>query len=163
MNRARRDGQYFLLLGSVAVILLGAVLGRVSPDPMNDIMAIYYPAKCLIQHCDPYNEGEVLRIYQASGIESQRQTVTDRINVTRYIYPPPAFSFTVPFAILPWGPASMLWMLLTVGSLIFASLLAWNLGANYAPIVSGVLIGFLLANSELLIVIGNPSGVVISL
>ena len=163
MNRARRDGQYFLLLGSVALILLGAVLGRVSPDPMNDIMAIYYPAKCLIQHCDPYNEGEVLRIYQASGIESQRQTVTDRINVTRYIYPPTAFSFTVPFAILPWGPASMLWMLLTVGSLIFASLLAWNLGANYAPIVSGVLIGFLLANSELLIVIGNPSGVVISL
>ena len=163
MNRARRDGLYLLLIGSVMLLVRCAALGSVSPDPMNDFIAIYNPAKCLIQHCDPYNEGEVLRIYQASGIEYQRQTVTDRVNVTRFIYPPTVFSFTVPFAILPWGPASMLWMMLTVGSLIFASFLAWNLGADYAPIVSGVLIGFLLANSELLIVIGNPSGVVISL
>jgi hypothetical protein len=163
MNRARRDGQYFLLLGSVALILLGAIFGSVSPNPMNDFMVIYNPAKCLIQHCDPYNKGEVLRNYQAEGIAYQRQTADDRVNVTRNIYPPTAFSFTVPFAILPWGPASMIWMLLTVGSLIFASLLAWNLGADYAPILSGILIGFLLANSELLIVLGNPSGVVICL
>ena len=83
--------------------------------------------------------------------------------VTRYLYLPTAFCFTVPFAMLPWGPAHMLWMTLTVGSIIFASFLIWNLGANYAPIVSGALICFFLANSELLIITGNAAGIVISL
>ena len=164
MNRVRMDGIYLLLIGSAMLIVLGAAIGSVSPDPMIDFLGgVYNPAKCLIQHCDPYNEGELLRIYQESGIEHQRHTVVDRINATRFIYPPTAFSFSVPFAILPWGPASMLWMLLTVGGLIFASFLAWNLGADYAPVLAGGLIGILLANSEMLIVIGNPSGVVISL
>jgi len=54
-------------------------------------------------------------------------------------------------------------MTLTAGSLLFACLLAWNLGADYAPILSGALIGFLLANSEVLLVLGNPSGIAISL
>jgi hypothetical protein len=116
-----------------------------------------------MKHCDPYNEGDVLRIYRAAGAEYPLETATARLIATRYIYPPTAFLFTVPFAMLPWGPARVLWMTLTVSSLIFASLLAWSLGANYAPILSGFLIGFLLANSELLFALGNPSGIVISL
>jgi hypothetical protein len=64
---------------------------------------------------------------------------------------------------LPWGMARISWMILTAGSLLFAALLAWSLGATYAPILSGILIGFLLANSEVLLVLGNPSGVAISL
>jgi hypothetical protein len=163
MTKARLDGLYMLLLGSVVLILLGTVLGRISPNPMNDFKVDYYSARCLIQHCDPYNEGELLRIYRAGGEKYPSDDAAELVTVTRDVYPPTAFSFTVPFAILPWGPASILWMMLTVGSLIFASLLVWNLGANYAPILSGILIAFLLANSELLIVLCNPSGIVISL
>jgi hypothetical protein len=54
-------------------------------------------------------------------------------------------------------------MILTVGSLIFASFLVWKLGADYAPIITGGLTGLLLANSELLIITGNPAGFAISL
>ena len=64
---------------------------------------------------------------------------------------------------LPWGPAHLLWMALTMGSLILASFLIWNIGADYAPIFSGVLIGFLLANSEVVVVFGNSAGIVVSL
>jgi hypothetical protein len=164
MNRVRMDGIYLLLIGSAMLIVLDAAIGSVSPDPMIDFLGgVYNPAKCLIQHCDPYNEGELLRFYQANGIEYQQLTAMDRINVIRFVYPPTGFSFAAPFALLPRGPASMLWMLLMVGGLIFASFLAWNLGADSAPVLAGGLIGILLANSELLIVIGNPSGVVIGL
>ena len=163
MTKARLDGLYLVLLGSVALILLGIALGSVTPNRMNDFKVVYYPARCLIQHCDPYSETEVMDVYRAGGQEFPSETAANRVIVTRYIYPPTAFSLTVPFAILPWWPAHILWMALTVGSLIFASFLIWNLGANYAPILSGALIGFLLANSELLIVLGNPSGIVISL
>jgi hypothetical protein len=108
-------------------------------------------------------EGEVLRIYRAEGGDRPSDTAMVRQIATQNVYPPTAFSFTVPFAMLPWGPARMLWMTLTVGSFIFASFLIWNLGANYAPILSGALIGFLLANSEILIVTGNAAGIVVSL
>jgi hypothetical protein len=143
--------------------LLGAALENAAPSPLADFRALYYPARCLIQHDDPYMEGEVLRIYRAEGGDRPSDTAMVRQIATQNVYPPTAFSFTVPFAMLPWGPARMLWMTLTVGSFIFASFLIWNLGANYAPILSGALIGFLLANSEILIVTGNAAGIVVSL
>ena len=163
MTKARLDGLYFLLLGSLVFILLGAAMENAAPSPLADFRALYYPARCLIQHCDPYMEGEVLRIYRAEGGDRPSDTATVRQIATRNPYLPTAFSLTVPFAMLPWGPAHMLWITLTVGSLVFASFLIWNLGANYAPILSGALIGFLLANSEVLVITGNASGIVVSL
>ena len=64
---------------------------------------------------------------------------------------------------LPWGPAHILWMTLIVGSIFIASFLMWNIGENYEPTVSGALIGFLLANSEMLIILGNVAGIAIGL
>jgi len=104
MNKARMDGIYLLMIGSMMLIVLGAALGSATHDPMIDFLGgIYNPAKCLIQHCDPYNEGELLRFYQANGIEYQQLTAMDRINVIRFVYPPTGFSFAAPFALLPRG------------------------------------------------------------
>lgn len=163
MKKARLDGLWLLLLGgSVVLLLTGFLLTSSSPAVMQDFRVVYFPARCLIQHCDPYNESQVLRVYQAEAGTQLSETATDRQIVTRSIYPPTLFFFTVPFAMLPWGPAHVLWMLLTVGSLLLASILAWDLSAGYAPILAGALIGMMLANSEVLLVLGNPSGVVIS-
>jgi hypothetical protein len=51
----------------------------------------------------------------------------------------------------------------TGGGLIFAGWLIWTLGAEYSPVLSGLLIGFLLANCELLMVLGNSAGIAIAL
>jgi hypothetical protein len=147
----------------VVVILLGFLLVSPTPAAMQDFRVVYYPARCLLHHRDPYRESEVLATYQAEGGEHPSETAADRQIVIRHIYPPTAFSLTALFAMMPWWLARVLWMVLTAGSLLLASFLAWDLGADYAPILSGALIGFLLANSEVLIVLGNPSGVVISL
>ena len=163
MTNARRDGLYFLLLGSLTFILLGAAWENAASAPLLDFRALYYPARCLLQHCDPYNASEVLRVYQAEGVYGSLDTAKQRLMTTRYGYLPTAFSFTIPFAMLPWGPAHILWMALIVGSLIFASYLMWHLGANYAPIISGCLIGFLLANSEILVMQGMCAGIAVSL
>jgi hypothetical protein len=163
MTKTRLDGLYLLLLGSMVFLLLGAALENSSPAPMLDFRLLYYPARCLIQHGDPYKESDVLRVYQAEGVYSQLDTAKEREMTTQYLYPPTAFCLTVPFALLPWGPARILWTTLTVGSLILASFLVWNLGANYAPTLSGVLIGFLLANSEVLVIKGMCAGIAVSL
>lgn len=162
MTRAQLDGLYLLLLGSAVFLLLGAALESVSPSATVDFRMTYYSARSLLQHGDPYKESEVLRISQAEGGNRPWDTANPR-HVMQYIYLPTAFSFTIPFAMLPWGPAHILWLTLTVGSLILASSLMWNLGEDYAPILSGALIGFLLANSELLVVTGNVAGIAIAL
>jgi hypothetical protein len=163
MTRARLDGLYFLLIGSAMFVLLGVFLQNAVSTPLTDFKALYYPARCLIQHHDPYMQGEVLRIYQAEGGNRASDTAASRQIATQAVYPPSSLFFTAPIAMLPAEPAQILWTALTAGSLIFASFLIWNLGADYAPILSGVLIGFLLANSEILIITGNSAGIAISL
>jgi hypothetical protein len=163
MTKARRDGLIFLLLGSAVFVLLGTALSSTSLGAMVDFRGLYYPARCLIQRCDPYNESEVQRIVLAEGGVRPSDTPNALLVLKRYVYPPPAFILTIPFALLPWGPAHELWLVLTAGSLVFASCLIWNLGADYSPLLSGLLVGFLLANSELVIVLGNMAGIAISL
>lgn len=160
MTRARRDGLYLMLLGSLMFLFFpGVTLNYLS----SDFKGLYYPARCLIQHGDPYSKSDVLPIYQGDKANHPLDPENVRLVATQYVYQPTALFFTVPFAMLPWGSAHLLWMGLIYGSLIFASFLVWNLGTDYAPIVSGVLIGFLLANSELLVVTGNAAGIAISL
>ena len=163
MTKARLDGLYMLLLGCLVFVLLGLALRNNSPVPMEDFRVLYNPARCLLQHCDPYSENDVLRISQAEGGVRSTDTAMARQVLTAYIYPPTAFCFTVPFAMLPWGPAHTLWRTLTMVGLIFASFLIWNLGASYAPTLAGVLVGFLIANCELFVIYGNAAGIVISL
>lgn len=163
MTKARLDGLYLLLLGTLVFILAAVVLiGTTAKAPV-DFRGVYYPARCLIQHCDPYRVSEVRRIYLSEGGSLPSDAPIIEEAVTHYVYPPTAFVFTVPFAMLPWAPAHFLWMVLTVGSLVLAASLMWSLGADHAPVVAGALVGFLLANSEVLIDTANVSGIAISL
>ncbi len=163
MTRTRLDGLNLVLLGSLVFLLLGIALERSAPAPMVDFRVVYYPARCLIQHCDPYMGSEVRRIYEAEGGYRPLDSAKVGQIVTQNVYPPSALFLMAPFAMLPWGPVHILWIALTAGSFILASLLIWNLGADYAPIVSGVLVGFLLANSESLLITGNAAVIAISL
>jgi hypothetical protein len=163
MTRTRRDGLYLLLIGTVLFLILSVAFEKSSSSAMQDFRVLYNPARCILKGCDPYKESEVLRIARAEGRDRPSDTAVVRQIVTRYIYPPTSFSFTAPFAMLPWGPAHVLWMTLTVGSMILASFLIWNLGANDAPILSGVMVGFLLVNCELIVISGNSAGIVVSL
>jgi hypothetical protein len=162
MTSARRDGLYLLLLGSVVFLLLGAALEYISPSATVDFRTMYYSGRTLLEHGDPYKESEVLRIAQAEGGTRPWDAGGSR-HVMQYIYLPTAFSLGIPFAMLPWGPAHLLWLTLTAGGLIFASALMWLLCADREPMVAGALIGFLLANSELLVVTGNMAGIAIAL
>jgi hypothetical protein len=130
---------------------------------MGDFKGIYYDARCLLQHGDPYKEGEPLRIYQEERGALPQSSDTLRQALAWNVYLPTTSVFVAPFAILPWETARLLWMILTAGSLVFASFLMWDLGARYAPVLSGVLICFVLANSEVLFAFGNPAGIVVSL
>jgi hypothetical protein len=161
MTKERLDGLYMMLLGCAVLLLLGGALSVNSSFSTLDFKVVYYPARCLLQHFDPYQEAQVMQVYRAEGGENASEGDKERKIATRYIYLPTAFFFTVPFALLPWTAAQLLWMTLTLGSLILAAFLMWNLAATSSPILAGLLLGFFLANSEVLVVTGNPAAIAV--
>jgi hypothetical protein len=155
-----------LLLGATLFLLHGSALEVASPFSMLDFKAVYYGSRCLVQHGDPYKAIEVLRVYRADTVklpaDPKRDFLFKQI-ASECINPPTTLFFLTPVAVLPFGPAHILWIALTAGGLILAGILIWDAGAGFAPLLSGVLIGFLLANSEIVFMVGNTAGIVISL
>jgi len=162
-NKARRDGLLLLTLGGIVFLLLGAALENAAPTPSADFRALYYPARTLVQNSDPYLVNDILPIYQADSAHFPTDDWKAREIATRNVYPPTAFIFMLPFAMLSWEPAHLLWLILTVTSILFVSFLTWNFTASSAPLLSGALIALFLVNSELLVISSNAAGIVVSL
>ncbi len=163
MTRARTDGLILLFLGSLVFLLLGCLLESATPKSMNDFKASYYSAKCLVEHRDPYDQRNLTRFYHAEEGDRSTDSPIYRTIATSNVYLPTSLTFMAPFALLHYGPAHVLWMTLIAASFLLAAYLMWDLGAEYSPVVAGFLVGFLVANSELLIFTGNPAGIAVSL
>ena len=163
MTKARSDGLLLLLLGGAMFALLGYLCEQFLPTSMADFRAHYYGARCLLQHFDPYRVSDLQRVFQAEHEDYSASPEQLHHIVTLYVNLPASFLLSTPFALLPWGPAHLLWMIAIASSTILAAFLMWDLGAGLAPAISGGLIGIFLVGSELLIEIGNQAGIVVSL
>lgn len=130
---------------------------------MVDFKMQYYAARCLLSHNDPYVEANVLEVYRAGGEMGPNEFTRGREVIIRYDYLPNLFTFTGPMALLPIGAARSLILVANLAGMILAGCLVWSLGADYAPVASGALIGLMLANSELIVSAGNVAGIAISL
>jgi hypothetical protein len=163
MTKSRRDGLCFLMLGIMMFVLFGSALRFIATDSMADFRVVYSGAKCLLQHGDPYKQSDLQSFFHTEYGEPSLASAQRRKSETLYVNLPSTILFIAPFAMLPYGPASVLWMILTIASLILAAFLIWDIGAKYAPIISGGLIGLLLASSAIVLGNGNPAGIVVGL
>jgi hypothetical protein len=166
MTKERLDGLYLLLLGVAMCILLGGVLEGAASAPMSDFKAIYYGARCVIDHRDPYQSSEILREFLADGGQFPADPSVARpyrTAILTCINLPTSLFLVVPLAYLSWGLSHVLWMIIMTGSLLLAAYLMWDLGTAFAPVLSGALAGSILANSEVLLINGNAAGLVVGL
>ncbi len=159
----RRDGLCLFWLGAIAFLLVGFALGKAVAVSTADFRVVYFAARCLIEHGDPYQETQLADTYIKGQGTTPKDSQITRSTEYRYNYLPTAFIVTLPFAVLPFHIAQALWLIVTASSLIFASFLVWDVAALYAPVLSGALIGLTLANSELILMLGNPAGIAVSL
>lgn len=159
----RRQGLFVLLFGAVFYCIVGLAWSHVSLIDSGDFKVLYYSSRCLLQHGDPYNEDDVLRVYKTEGRERSTEPVLDREVKTRFFYPPTAFVLTVPIALLGFAAGKVLWTTLCAGTFIFAALLIYDVAAEFAPLASGVLCGLMLAGSFWLLMIGNSAAIAVSL
>ncbi|HUX44649.1 MAG TPA: glycosyltransferase family 87 protein [Terracidiphilus sp.] len=164
MTKARMDGAILVFLGAcLPLMLVVNLVIRPSAAAYKDFKGEYLAARSLLAGSDPYNPAVIARMDREAGVEQATDTALDHVIVSHYFYPPSIFVVTAPFALLPWKVARVLWLLLSAGGLMLAALLAYDLGADYAPLVSGALVGLVLVNTEVLLVLCNPSALDIAL
>jgi hypothetical protein len=158
---AHRAG-LFLVLFCCAISLAWGWFG-LSRTGLTDFRAVYYGTRCLIAHHNPYRVSEFEEVYRAEGGQRPSETFAVHQAVTLFVNMPTTCVVIAPLALLPWGPAHVIWMVATAGIFILAVLLIWNLGARHAPGVATLLACLLAANCEVVFGGGNTAGIVVGL
>lgn len=133
---------------------------------MVDFGALYYGARCVMHHHDPFDPDLMLQEFEAdsgrfgSGTAGEGE---DRIVITRTDNLPTTLYLAIPFALVPWQLAQNLWMILTCALFITAATLVWDLGGGETQILWAALAGFMIAESDMLFLGGNVAGIAVSL
>jgi hypothetical protein len=165
VNKEQRDGLYIFLLGCVVFASICLAAEGMGIAWMVDFKAVYYGARCLIEHHDPYNSNDLLRTLKAESAASSPNPVeAGRLEAeTVYINLPTSLVAVAPFASLGWRAAHVLWMLMTSSALLLSSFLIWDIASKTSPILSGALICVWLINSIPVVLVGNLAGIAIAL
>jgi glycosyl transferase family 87 len=166
MNNSSRPARLLGLacvgLGSLMLLLWAGAIAQHASSSMVDFRAFYFGSRILLQGGDPFDALQATRLGESEGARSI-ETEVELPNEFTFLYLPSALVVSSPVAFLSWHSAQVAWMLLNGGILIVAAFLMWELGADYAPLLSGILLGVFLANSESLLFQGNISGIVVGL
>jgi hypothetical protein len=156
-------GLILVLCGALIFVLFGSSIARSRPLGMLDFKALYYGANCLIDRCDPYSNPELHRYYLAHHGPAPDEPAWMTKVLTQFNNLPTVFPALILIAHLPYPAAQLVWATWIALSLILASLLIWHGTADTAPLLTGALIGLLLANSDITLGGGNAAGIVIGL
>lgn len=162
-RNSRSFGLFLFSAGAVFLVLLSIAMILTTPEAMADFRHVFCSARCVLENSDPYNPEVEMRVYHSEGGERPTDSSDARLVVARFIYFPTEFIVTLPFALLPFSISQVLWIAFTASTFIFASFLTWRVCAETAPELAGGMLGFLLANSEQVLLYGNPAGVALSL
>ncbi len=162
MTSQKRAGLIWVLLCTGISVLWGTAIAR-GGNAWIDFRAVYAGTRCLIHRHNPYRVGELEREYASEDGQRPPRTPDYLQGVTLYVNVPTTFLVVAPFALLGWGPAHALWMLLTGGVFILAILLMWSAGSSYAPRVATCLACIVAVSCESIFAAGNTAGLVVGL
>jgi Glycosyltransferase family 87 len=163
---AQRKALLCLFLSGAIFITWGSIIALTSYSGMGAFKAVFYGARCLMQHSDPYNPAVLQHAYEADGGRYSpdpaaaflfRRAMLVCVNL------PTSMLLVAPLALLQWKVAGIFWMVLNASGLLLAALLIWRVAEGHALKAATVLICVLLLNCELVFGLGNLAGIVISL
>jgi hypothetical protein len=129
-----------------------------------DFAQMYFGVRCVFAHHDLYDGSAPLRAFEATGWKFPPMPAASRDAVHTLLavadYPPTTYFVLAPFALPSWPLAQQLWFWLMAGLLVLAALLVWDL-ASAAPALAGCLAAFMLLNCKVVLMLGNPGGIVV--
>jgi len=162
MSIAYRKGLWWVLLCFGISIPWGISIGR-GGNAWIDFRAVYAGTRCLIHQHNPYNVGELRREYSSEDGQRPPNDPNYLQAVTLYVNLPTTFVVVAPFALLSWGPAHILWMLVTGCVFVLALVLMWDVGARHAPELATFLACVIAVNCASVFAAGNTAGMVVGL
>jgi len=163
MMKNRQDGLILLLLGAAILLVVGPALHFMLTNSMADFRGVYNATQCMFEHRDPYRVNTMDDKHREFGDRNLPGFGVPRFNVPLYVYLPPSTGIFLPFALLQWKAAELLWTFCFAVCIVLAAYLTWNLAAVHAPRISGGLICILLANCVVVFANGNPAGLAVAL
>lgn len=173
MSPSRARLQWFSLVLVLAGCVLFAVRGyrdQLTTLQSFDFKPVYSGARCLLDGCDPYDSPALQREFLAHGGSPEDLRPFRPFNAN---YPPSALALVTPLALLPFGPAHLLWLglstaLFSIAALLMASLCLRLLSASArestaATVALSALLGLFVATSTMLLMLAQPAGVALGL
>ncbi|MGB6974626.1 MAG: hypothetical protein WBD67_08090 [Terracidiphilus sp.] len=158
------------LMGAVLLLVCGGIfvswgsqIAHSKPLGMLDFKPLYFGTGSLIQHHDPYDQAVLQKFYMTHGGFQPSDRNWERFVLTLFNNLPTVFPVIAPLALLSWGIASSLWLYLLASSLVLATFLTWSQSWKDAPLLSALLLGFLISNSEITLGDCNTAGLVVGL
>jgi hypothetical protein len=163
MTRNRLDGLQIVLLGGVLMFLIGALIARVNPTGMSDFIQSYYAPRCLMQHCDPYQESQLFEVYKAEvqHMSSDPTKVKWLHEILLAPNIPTTMMLFVPLSLLPWNVAVTVWMVMIAASFFIAGYLIWRVCADSMPRYAAALVFLTFITSGVGLSIGNTASLVV--
>ncbi len=162
MRSLRRSGLIWVLVCIGISILWGISIAR-GGNAWIDFRAVYAGTRCLIHQHNPYIVSELQREYLSEGGQRPPDSPFYLQAIVLYVNVPTTFVVVAPFALFSWGPAHILWLVLTGCVFTLAILLMWNTGARHAPQVSTFLACVMAINCASIFAAGNTAGIVVGL
>lgn len=157
-----RQGLAIVLVCAALSILWGTSIAR-SSVAWIDFRAVYAGTRCLIHQHNPYNVSELAREYLTEDGQRPPATSFNIQSITLFVNLPTTFVIVAPLALFGWGPAHLLWMLLTGSIILLGIVLMWSIGARFAPRLATLLASLLAINMVPIFVGGNTAGIVVGL
>jgi len=158
----RRNGLIWVLACIGISIAWGTSIAR-GGNAWIDFRAVYAGTRCLIHEHNPYKVSELEREYFSEDGQRPPDTPFYLQAIVLYVNVPTTFVIVAPFALLSWGPAHILWILLTACVFSLSILLMWSTGASYSPQVATFLACVIAINCASIYAAGNTAGIVVGL
>jgi len=110
MKTKRRLGLFLVLISGGLSVLWGCSLGwSIQGGPL-DFQAVYYGARTLIHHQNPYNVSDLETVFQSDGRDHSSLTPKQHHLITLFVNTPATLFFVAPFALLPLVAGQALWI-----------------------------------------------------
>jgi len=166
MPKMRSMSVILIVLSSAFSIVTGRWLDQSSGAGTSSYRAVYYGARCLIHHADPYNPAEFSRIYTIENGALPRDPARRPLflrAVMVCVNLPTTLFLLIPLALLPWGLSHLLWLALIAISLTVAATLALDLCCEDDEQLCLILICLLMSNCQVLFTVANTAGIAVGL
>jgi Glycosyltransferase family 87 len=158
MKFEKQDLHWLVL--SLAALVFFAVGGARVTRSSNDFVPVYTGARCLLHGCNPYDTSQLEQQFFQGGGHAAELPSWD-IDVP--VYPPSTFLALSPLALLQFPVARLLWFLLNACLFVTSAALIVSLCPRSHRWPATVLVSIVLASSGILLVLGQPAILAISL